>query len=556
MNPSPTHALPTFQQAITWTDSCNASVQEAEVSLKTWLAQGTGHVLLYSGECDATEEGIVADHLGDVSSAREQLASTSSNFADGSVSTVTALASFAVERSTYDASYVANNTEVVHVDAYGLIENVTSLFPITVDDKFAGIYALADTLVSCVSPRGDDDGSSVSSCPLDRVRDLLDEARADLDAQLAYAQTGFEEYAAVYEEYASNAEAAHDNMIAFYDGVVDFIEGKQLSIAGAGDWASLSVSDFFIPALMVPSSSGILTGIDYVSTAGDIWADVDDAYVIFSQGAADIGDAILAEVENLTESWDSTAAALLANITITFSLADYDPPLYGNSSAEADSNARLESDSSAFSAIAASYSADALALVDTLGPAAANQSFPTSPSLNSTFTFGSSSTVISPSIDYTFAAFASKNPDFGSWTVSLAHLGVLLLAADYIFRCGSSIRLFIQFWGRGGLALPDADLRVDRRVAGVGGLVGSIRNAAARVLLNPFTGVLFFSSILVLLTYNVALLYLPIFDDYRAGCVDQTQEGSFFTQNAYSIAYNYASDGGNRDTWSFQVFSQ
>lgn len=146
--------------------------------------------------------------------------------------------------------------------------------------------------------------------------------------------------------------------------------------------------------------------------------------------------------------------------------------------------------------------------------------------------------------------------DFGFWTISTGAFGALLIAADYIFRCTSSIRLFIRFWGRAGLGLPDADLRADKPVVGwAGGIVPGMRYGTIRMILHPGTTFTFFTVVIGFLVYYVAVIYLPLYYDYRSGCVEHTQPGSFFTQNMYTIAYNYAAAEGTRDMWKYQVRS-
>ncbi|CAN0126983.1 unnamed protein product, partial [Hapterophycus canaliculatus] len=181
-----------------------------------------------------------------------------------------------------------------------------------------------------------------------------------------------------------------------------------------------------------------------------------------------------------------------------------------------------------------------------------NLSFPASPSLNFTLVVGSASTVISSPVEYTFAAFTGTAARFEDWVVSIGNLAMLLLAADYIVRATSSLRLFVRFWGRGGLGLPDADIRIDKAIVGAGGVVTGLRKALVGALLHPATTTVFFGCVLSLVLYNLASLYGPLFADYRAGCVEKTQNGSFFSQNAYSIAYNYAAERGNRDRWNYQ----
>lgn len=520
---------------------------KAEVSLKTWVAQGTGHNILYSGACDASDEELVADLLGDVTSPREDLVVTNYDFANESVSTVLALSSYALERADYDASYAANKSEEVFFHAENRIGNITQTFVDAMNASFEEIENSADLLVSCVSPRGD---GNLTACPIPSVREVLDAARAELDSQLAIARAGFDEYAEVFAEYKVSAVAVHDNALMLYEGVTNFFMANDVDTHDLGEWAELSLGDFALPSLSVPSADGILSDYSDVPIAEDIWENVSSAYSQFSESVAGVAHEVLA----LAEAWETTAMKRLENLSITFDLEDYDPPQFQNASSHDASNALLELTRLSFGEAADSFATSFISLLDALGPLAANRSFPPSATFpNYTFNLDGTSVAFTSSIEYNFAAFTSDSPDFSMWIISLSSLGFLLIAADYLFRSLSSVRLLIQFWDRGGLNMPDADLRVDKRFAGASGWLGDARTAALRILLHPSTTVIFFSTISALMVYNLAVMYIPLFEDYRAGCVEHTKYGSFFSQNIYSIVYNYAADSGNRDVWAYQV---
>lgn len=572
------------QLASSWTESCRASVREVEVSIKTWLAQGTGHNLLYSttttttssnsssanssissgdsttttsnSNCSSTDRALVADFLGDAAPGRDGLASAATGFVAHSVDTVVALSSYARERSEYDAAYVANATTEVDVDVLVLLDNVTFEVPESISESLTGISDLGGTLVSCVSLRGDDDpGAAGQACPVDAARELADEARAELDYQLEVARAGFQEYADTYEEYRLYVEQAFDNWMSFYDGVTALLSLNGITTLGVGPWSLLNVADFVIESPVLPSATGVLSDIGEALTSAEIWDSVSGAYGNFSAGLAAASDQIGADVDALGEAWRSAASDALSNISVKIVPQDYEPPLYDNSSTDNGSSALLGSAGPGFRAAADRYHSNSLALLEALGPAAANLSFPASPSLNSTLLVGNASTVLPSPVDYTFAAFTGTAATFDSWVVSLGNLTLLLLLADYVFRTTSSLRLFVRFWGRGGLGMPDADVRVDKAAASVGGVASGVRRGLVRVMIHPVTTVVFFGAVLSLVLYNLASLYVPLFADYRAGCVEKTQSGSLFSQNVYSIAYNYAADRGNREQWNYQVSS-
>ncbi|CAN0490508.1 unnamed protein product, partial [Laminaria digitata] len=536
-----------LQQAKKWTESCGTSILEAEVSLKTWLAQGTGHTVLYRDDdnnaaCDSDSNDLISDLLGDVTSSRDDLASASEEFTEHSVSKVSALSSYALERTEYDAAYVANTTAGVDQHLERLLESVAFDVPDSISSTLEGIAHRGNVLVSCVSLRGDVDGAS---CPLEGARSLADAARSEMDFQLAAARAGFQEYMDNVAVYTASVDSAYENIMIFYKGAYAALESVGWDFTAYADWSALTQRDFSINAFLAPGTTDILDDIVAIPTAEETWEKTKSVYSDYAAGLADSGAAIIGNVNTLRDAWLESAALALSNTSISLHLEDYDPPRYGNSSTPSGSDALLEAEASAFEAMASKYSASSSSLLDTLGPAAPNLSLAASPALNFTLELGGVSLIASSPIEYTFAAFASSSHNF-DWAVSAASLATLLVAADYLFRFSSTVRLFVRFWGRAGLGLPDADMRVDKEVAAKGGILSSARKGAIKVLLHPVTGMLFFSCVLSIVAYNLSSLYLPLYDDYRAGCVQKTQNGSFFSQNVYSIAYNYAADEGNR----------
>lgn len=64
------------------------------------------------------------------------------------------------------------------------------------------------------------------------------------------------------------------------------------------------------------------------------------------------------------------------------------------------------------------------------------------------------------------------------------------------------------------------------------------------VVLCPCWGVLICLTFAVIIIVNLTLVYLPILNDYTHFCVREHGNGTFLTQNFYSMSYNYASRDG------------
>merc|ERR1712167_62424 len=56
-----------------------------------------------------------------------------------------------------------------------------------------------------------------------------------------------------------------------------------------------------------------------------------------------------------------------------------------------------------------------------------------------------------------------------------------------------------------------------------------------------------FLSLLTILCIYLAQGYLPLYCEYYEGCVAKEGNGTFVTQNLFSISYNYAAEDGNQD---------
>lgn len=349
----------------------------------------------------------------------------------------------------------------------------------------------------------------------------------------------FQDYATAFEEYQELSSTVITDLLDFYNGVTEYLQNQAITIEA--DWNYLTQEGLAIPDVRVPDAQGILTDFTTVLTATEIWNKTQQAY-------SDFADTFLGAEKNISAiaaAWDEIVAQLL--------LDDYDPPRYANTSSHAESDTHLQSTLSGYLTRAAEFSTLASSLLDSLSPHAVNITFPESLSLNHTFNVEDPPTFVLSPVSYRSAPFASNAVEFESWTIPASAVGALLVAVDYFFRCSSSVRLLIRFWGRAGIGLPDADLRADKPVLGGRGFVAICRTLIWRVITHPVTGVLVLAGVMGFLVYNVFLLYMPIYSDYRAGCVERTENGSVFAQNVYSIAYNYAAENGDRAAWSYQV---
>lgn len=359
----------------------------------------------------------------------------------------------------------------------------------------------------------------------------------------------FQDYATAFDEYQESATTVITDLLNFHAGVREYLRNQAITIEA--DWNNPALEDLTVPYVSVPDPHGILTDFTTVPTAFEIWSETQQAYSDFADTLLDAER----DISALAAAWDESAAQILSNVSITFQLDDYDPPRYADTSTHAESDSHLQSTVSGYLARAAEFNTLASSLLNSVGPHAVNITFPEPLALNHTFELDDPPTFFLSPVSYRSAPFASNAVEFESWTIPASAVGVLLVAVDYLFRCSSSIRLVIRFWGRAGIGLPDADLRADKPVLGGKGFVAICRTAIWTVITHPVTGMFVLGGLMGFLAYNVILLYMPIYADYRAGCVERTENGSVFAQNVFSIAYSYAAENGDRATWSYQVKS-
>ncbi|CAM9985513.1 unnamed protein product, partial [Choristocarpus tenellus] len=536
-----------------WTETCNGSVKTAQTALRTWTAQGVGHSVSYSGRCSSKDEALVRDFIGDPSSARETILAEVLAFTEATQDRVLTLKSYAQARAKYDAEYIANKSIIFNVFAEERIKNITLPFLIAINETFDGLAGDVDTLVACISPREDDISfEGGDSCPgMISARELYDEIRSILDRQLEAARDGFEKYQTAFEDYVEGAQLSYANMEWFWITamkVASRLRKEGSGLEGFTNWTLTPLENFEIPTVDVPHENGILVGLETTSSVDDIWESVQKAY---NTSFATNFSIASARVQNLAEAWQLATEARLSNIKVAFNLDDYNPPTYNNAADYISSQEFLQAEQDEHEALAEAYKIRSRALLDSLGPAAANISFPSTNSLETNFSMNYKSSNFFSSVEYSFVDFSSSSIYYGEWLVSFSLLGALLMAADFLFRSVSSLRLIVQFWSRAGLCMPDADMRIDRVSSATGDLLTDMKSAVLIVLTHPASTFFLASAVTAMLCYNLASVYVPLFRDYQAGCVEHTKTGTFFTQNLYSIAYNYAADEGNRDMWTF-----
>ena len=102
-----------------------------------------------------------------------------------------------------------------------------------------------------------------------------------------------------------------------------------------------------------------------------------------------------------------------------------------------------------------------------------------------------------------------------------------------------------RFWDAGStISLPEVDIRSTKPIRNP--LKMTNGRLLTHLFTNPFIGLMLLmllgSSWLVAMVSSV---YLPLYEEYNNGCVPANGNGTFFTDNLFSSAYNFAYQEGS-----------
>ena len=127
--------------------------------------------------------------------------------------------------------------------------------------------------------------------------------------------------------------------------------------------------------------------------------------------------------------------------------------------------------------------------------------------------------------------------------LSIGDISNLFVVLDYVYRGYRSFVTIARFWGRSSLCIPDVDMRIDRHEVKC-----KFMNPRALVfscITSSYTLISMLTIFFGVFTFYLCQIYVPIYDQYVDGCVAGYTNGTFITNNLYSVAYNYASEDGN-----------
>mmetsp|Transcript_2637 Transcript_2637/g.5022 ORF Transcript_2637/g.5022 Transcript_2637/m.5022 type:complete len:979 (-) Transcript_2637:24-2960(-) len=509
-------------------NACSSAYSNGRFSLESWASNGVA--LPYLTACSEEDKQKINDDVGDISAVRSEAFTLSTEYSKESEGTVDRLANYIAIRSAYDAEYLDNRTQHMQDSFEEWVEDIY-LPSIDLNVTFDDLFPDVDVLTSCISTRDPANGT----CPfLDNAYKLIDDTMQDLTAMVDTATANAKAISDKADEYKDNVYDAYQQSKAFYDGVHDTVSRLSLDTSDWGGWYDIPLDS------MYPIDVGFPNAITFeeIPNIDHVWDKVapalDSLYV-------NMTDAKLAAYK-MGMKWKKDIQDQLDQLPDPLP-EDYNPPQYVGAD-ESVTNATAEKKrhkekSNAF----VDQSAVALDAFSELSQYTSDNFNP--PSLTFNFTEYADK---ASNFEFNFEKLKGSAIDFQLWFVQFGSLSAMLFYADFMFRAYQSIRLMYYYWGRGGLKVPDVDVMCDREPISIFSI--SPPRLFALIISNPMTPAFI---AMVFTVWGAALLssiYTPLYEEYISGCLQGGENGTFITENIFSISYNYASQDGNSATFA------
>ena len=147
------------------------------------------------------------------------------------------------------------------------------------------------------------------------------------------------------------------------------------------------------------------------------------------------------------------------------------------------------------------------------------------------------------SFKITFERLMAPDIDFDIWMLKFTSLADAVFIVDFIFRIYFSVRMCYRWWQVSEVKIPHVDIRTQTEIWNP----FQVSNGRAIVLFftNPMFGSLLGGVLALLLVTAVTTVYMPLYNEYRQGCVPLDASGTFFSKNVYSSGYNFAYRDGS-----------
>jgi len=478
-----------------------------------------------------------------------------SSYSDDSTSTVTRLATtvtdldneisalntFIVERTKYDANYIDDKTQNIQDELYDIVQALDpSKVDVNIDDIFQDLVVSAVDIMACLSLDTDARMADGGICQ-PNLATMVDGFVEDAKYKVDFLTQTLYEYQDKMEEYKQNALDAYNVAKRFYDGAKAFINVARRIVfwENIGDWFDINDRDFFPIDVNFPNVDVAVGNVGPFGSINAMWEMMQPKIGAFYSRLALIPSRMKDRFGDVLETVLMEHSVSVFNLIPRILPDDYNPPtyvgnflldinpkdevlMYKNKSELFLSNTRTAL--GMFSGIGNQYDADILNL--------------DVPSFNVT-EIKSKVT----SVDIAFEGLQEPDMDYDLWFLQLSYLSDCFVLVDYIFRAYVTIRLLMRYWFATSLAMPNIDLRINKEVRNPFRMHPA--RAAVAFVTSPMGGFILFLATSTWLLGIIAALYIPMLKSYTSGCVRASGNGTFVTKNLYSIAYNHAYQDGS-----------
>jgi len=139
--------------------------------------------------------------------------------------------------------------------------------------------------------------------------------------------------------------------------------------------------------------------------------------------------------------------------------------------------------------------------------------------------------------------FSRPRFDVSILLLEFSNVGDLMFFIDFIIRVYFSARIIYKYWDVSSIRTPLIDIRTNKKT--VNPLEMSPFQTICCLVFNKKSGLLVISFLFVWMMSLLYGAYSPLYIDFYRGCVKNSENGTFVTNNIYSIAYNFAARDGS-----------
>jgi hypothetical protein len=550
-----------------------------------------------------------------VQTARSDALDVARAFTDTASGDIGILSGYVTQRSAYDASYLTNKSNTVD-DKLGEIGDIIDPTDIAAD-IVPDLTVNLTLVVNCLSanpPAGFDPQTCPGKATADALGDVLEDAEANVQATYDEAVVLLEQSEAAALQYQADTEARIAAMNEQIDNLQTAVTSATDTIDSLGDGvgidpcgAGLCVE--LVPAYPNPDFPGenFVTEFEPNLDALPSLEQLDDI-IQTDKLKADALQAVNETAEAVEDKVEQVAADVQVKVDEASELAspdDYEPPECceyppeggGEDPVVRDQNAIEDKNENDVSTFENRHGAALNAFSESSTEDDLSSYNP--PTFNAS-QFDLDELLAQSSFTFEFVPLTSADYPIDFLFGQLDGLVGLLIIMDFVWRGFRTITLIVRYYSKAALAGKPLDVRQEQAMsAGCRGCESSW-SMFAKVALSPFAPLVIGVFLVFLVTSLVVQTYVPFFEDYTGGCVDNGQlvttcnavasqaecltteisqnmpcrwipgsqecvwdrstvfeptpedfvYGTLITDNLYSMAYNYASEDGNNEYWA------